>query len=380
MNEDVKNKVIAEMKENIEAGNTEAFATKMMAIVEEAEASVRKDFEDYKASQEVVLPKGYRACTQQEKKWLDCVIKNAQNSTTPSLSDVDTVMPETIFNDIFDELTVEHQLLREVNIINTKNKVKWLLSNGITDGAAVWGDLCDEVAGEIKSSFKAEEIGLQKLTAYMFLCLTLLDLGYEWIMRYCVKVLAEAIAIALEDAIINGNGSKKPVGMIKDETETEGVISYETKTPVEVVDLGASTLGSIFATLTNNAKRAVRDVIMIVNSNDYYTKVLPAVAYKNALGEYSIRTALPIRFVLSEAVAQNKAVIGMGKNYRLLLGLGEDGRMTYSDDFKFLDDVRTVKQKLVGNGKAKDNNSFVYLDITDLQPDYFNVKMTEVSA
>ena len=383
MNEDVRNEVIAEMKQSIEAGNTEAFATKIVNMIDEAKAKVEKDFEAYKASKEVVLPKGYRACTTAEKKWLDnCIsIAKTKGATTPSLSDVDVTMPETIFNEVFEEIKTNHPLLREVDIINTKNKVKWILNTGI-EGAAGWGDLCDEIDDEVKSGFAAEEIGLQKLSAYMFVCLTLLDLGYEWLMRYCVMVLSEAIAVALEDAIVNGNGSKKPVGMIKDIVvdEVEGTISYETKTPVELTDLGAASLGGIFATLTNSSKRAVADVIMVVNSYDYYTKVMPAIAYKNALGEYVVRTPLPMRIVLSEAVATDHAIFGMGKNYKLLLGLGENGIMSYSDDFKFLDDMRTIKQKLVGNGRPKDNASFVYADISALAPDYFNVKVVEEEA
>lgn len=383
MNEDVKNKLIADLKANIENGNTEAFAQKMIDVVEDAEKKVREDFEAYKASKEKVLPKGYRVCTENETKWLDACIELARTkgSTAQSLSNVDVTMPETIFNEVFEEITTKHPLVREVDVIDTKNKVKWLLNTGI-EGAAVWGDLCDAVDGEIKSGFAAEEVVLQKLTAYMFLCLTLLDLGYEWLMRYCVVVLAEAIAVALEDAIVNGNGSKKPIGMSKDIVvdEETGDVTIEDKTPIDITSLDAKTLGSIYASLANGGKRTVKDVIMVVNSNDYYTKVLPAIAYKNALGEYTIRTALPIRVVECNAVAQNKAIFGMGKNYRLLLGLGEDGKLTYSDDFKFLDDVRTIKQKLVGNGRAKDNASFIVANIANLAPDFFNVKVVEEEA
>lgn len=386
MNEDVRNQIVADMEKNIADGNTKAFAQAIVEMnnetskmVEDVKQTILKEFEDYKANS--VLPKGFRQCTEQEKKWLDSAILSVKGATSQSLSGIDAVMPETVFNDIFEEMSVEHELIRELDVINTKNKVKWLLNTGI-EGTAGWGDLCDEIDDEIKQGFKAEELPLQKLSAYMYVCLTLLDLGYEWLMRFCVKTLAEAIAVALEDAVINGNGSKKPIGMIKDIVvdPEDDTTSIETKTPVELTDMGASSLGSIFATLSNSAKRVVRNVIMVVNSNDYYTKVFPAIAYRNALGEYAIRTALPIKIVLSEAVPSNHAVFGMGKNYKLLLGLGENGKLTYSDDFKFLDDVRTLKQKLVGNGRPMDNNSFVYADITNLKPDFFNVKVEEVSA
>ena len=194
--------------------------------------------------------------------------------------------------------------------------------------------------------------------------------------------IGEAIAEALETAIVNGNGTTKPVGMIKNKVvdEEEGTVTYEDKTPIAITSFDPAQMGTIYAGLAiarNGKTRPVTDVICVVNSQDYYKKIIPAVMYRNALGEYVQRTALPVRFVISEAVATNKAVLGMGKLYDLLLGLGKEGKMEYSDEFKFLDDVRTIKQKMFANGLAKDNNAFVVLDIENLQPDYFNVKVVE---
>lgn len=387
MNEDVKAKMVADLKANIEEGKVEEFANKVvemndetLAKVEEIKNQITAEMEEYQNSK--VLPKGFRSCTKEEKKWLDSVIESAKNAQTASTTIIPEQMPTTVIDDIFEYIKENHALLREVNIINTKGKVRWIHNSGKT-GAAVWGELCDEIKGEIKSGFKMNEIGLFKLTAFSYICLTLLDMGYEWLMRYCVMVLGEAIAEALEDAVVNGNGSKKPVGMVKNITVgQDDEEDIEDKTPVVLTDLGAASLGSIFSTLAtapNSKTRPVNDVIMVVNPKDYYTKVMPAIAYKNALGEYVIRTVLPIRIVESAAVAQNSAIFGLGKKYDLMLGLGENGKMTWSDEFKFLDDVRTLKQKLVANGRAKDNYAFVVANITNLKPDYFNVKVEEAS-
>lgn len=376
MNEDVMNARIAEVKADIENGNTEAFATKMLNYMEEVENSVRKDFEAFKNSNEVVLPKGYRACTNAEKKWLDAMTTIAQTkNAATSLTNLDVTIPETIINEVFEEIEVEHELVANIDLINTKNKVKWIFT-GEKTGVAVWGDLCDAVQGEIKAGFVADEMSLQKLTAYMFVCLTILDLGYEWVMRYAVRVLAEAIAVALEEAIVNGTGSKMPIGMTKviaahGATQT---IPATAKQAVTVAKLDAATLGSIASTLSNGGKRAVNEILMVVNPTDYFTKVLPAIAYKNALGEYVVRTPLPVKIVKSAAVAANSAVFGIGKMYKMALGLGEDGKLTYSDDFAFLDDLRTLKIKLVGNGRPMDDNSFVVGDITSLAADVFKVE------
>lgn len=383
MNEDVKMKMVADMKQNIEDGKVEEFANKVVEMndetlqkVEEIKAQITAEMETYKNTK--VLPKGFRECTKDEIKWLDSIIATAQNATTASTVVIPEQMPLTVIDEIFQYIKDNHQLINEVNLINTKGKVRWIQNTGI-EGNAVWGDLCGEIQGEIKSGFKFNELSLYKLTAFSYICLTLLDMGYEWLMRYCVMVLGEAIAEALELAIISGNGSKKPVGMTKDITiGDDDEEEIEDKTPMVITDLGPKTLGDIYAELAqapNGKTRTVSNVIMVVNPLDRYSKVLPAIAYKNALGEYTERTALPIKIVESAQVARNTAIFGLGKKYDLMVGLGTDGKMTWSDEFKFLDDVRTLKQKLVANGRAKDNHAFVVANITNLQADYFNVKV-----
>lgn len=225
MNEDVKNKMVAEMKANIENGEVEKFADKVVEMNDEALAKVEEIKNQLMAEMETynetkVLPKGFRPCSKEEKKWLDCVIEAAQNSQAASTSIIEQQMPLTVIDEIFEYIKENHTLISKVNVINTKGKVRWIQNTGVS-GAAVWGDLCDEISGEIKSGFKFQELGLYKLTAFSYICLTLLDMGYEWLMRYCVMVLGEAIAEALEDAIVNGTGSKKPVGMKKDITIDE---------------------------------------------------------------------------------------------------------------------------------------------------------------
>ena len=52
------------------------------------------------------------------------------------------------------------------------------------------------------------------------------------------------------------------------------------------------------------------------------------------------------------------------------LGSSKNGKIELSDDYKFLEDLRTYKIKLYGNGFPKDDNAFLYLDIENLVPTY----------
>ena len=48
--------------------------------------------------------------------------------------------------------------------------------------------------------------------------------------------------------------------------------------------------------------------------------------------------------------------------------MGMNQKIEYSDEFRFLDDERVYLTKLYANGEAVDNNSFQYLDISQVNP------------
>lgn len=70
--------------------------------------------------------------------------------------------------------------------------------------------------------------------------------------------------------------------------------------------------------------------------------------------------------------------MGMAKKYFAPIGMPKDGRIEYSDEYHFLEDERVYLIKLYGNGMPKDNNAFLVLDISDLQPASY--KVTQVTA
>lgn len=76
--------------------------------------------------------------------------------------------------------------------------------------------------------------------------------------------------------------------------------------------------------------------------------------------------AYEISFVQSAAVEQGKAIVGIKNKY--FGTLAGEKKLEYSDHFKFLDDSRTYKIKMLGNGLPKDNSSFVVVDISGIAP------------
>ena len=77
-------------------------------------------------------------------------------------------------------------------------------------GEATWGELCDEIVKELTSGFVAVDTGLYKLSAFLPVCKTMLELGPEWLDNYVRQVLYEALSNGMEAGIVTGDRNKSP--------------------------------------------------------------------------------------------------------------------------------------------------------------------------
>lgn len=327
--------------------------------------------------QQVLASRGVRQLTSTEKKYYEKLI-DAFKSENPkqALTNPEIVMPETVLDAVFDDLQTQHPLLSHISFTNTRGAIKFLFSMNDFQ-KAVWGKLCAKITEEIEASFSEIDMTLMKLSAFIPVCEAMLDLGPVWLDSYVRQILYEALANGLEDGIINNlNTTTGPVGMIANMTTGSGGVgaaTFTAKTATPITDLQPATLGAQLAKLAVDAAgkaRAIRDVILIVNPTDYFTKVFPATTVMNGAGVY-VNNVLPypMTIIQSAAVASGKAVLGLG--YKYFMGIGMDpraGRIEYSDEFKWLDDERVYKIKLYANGMPMDNNAFQYLDISSLKP------------
>lgn len=85
---------------------------------------------------------------------------------------------------------------------------------------------------------------------------------------------------------------------------------------------------------------------------------------------------VPTKIIQSVAVTAGEAILGMGKRY--FIGVGGKRGIQFSDDYKFLEDKRYYKIVAYANGRPKDNNAFLRLDISKLEPTYLEVNVKDV--
>ena len=335
---------------------------------------------------QILTARGVRQLTKDEKTyWQKFGEAAGSDNAKQAVTNLDLVMPKTVINSVFEDLRENHPLLSAVDFVNTEGAVRMIMN---TDGRqeAAWGTLCAEIVKELTSGFKEVNATLFKLSAFLPVCKAMLDLGPEWLDRYVREILYEAIANGWEAAIVSGDGKNKPIGMNRQVGEgvsvTDGV--YPEKAKVSIKDLYPETIGNLLAQLAvapNGKTRQVTNVIMVVNPVDYFLKLMPSTTVAGADGSYKNDVMpYPVKIITSPSVAEGEARFGLGKRYFAAAGTATNGKIEYSDDYRFLEDERVYLIKGYGNGMPKDNTSFLNLDISGLKPTMFRAVLVEQSA
>ncbi|MDO4720959.1 MAG: phage major capsid protein [Peptostreptococcaceae bacterium] len=335
-------------------------------ILSEAQAMMGEIARDEAANQQARSARNLNYLTADERKYYNAVIEASGFEG----AEVVKLMPPTIIDRVFEDLRKEHPLLAKINFTNTGGVTQWITRTSDAE-AAFWGPLCDAIKKKLSAAFKVEDMNLFKLSAYLPVCKSMLVLGPEWLDRYVRETLSESIALALETAIVSGNGKEQPIGMTRNlEGPVDPSNGYPEKAATAFKEFSPKAIGaSIMAPLTKGGKKIVNaaDIIFIVNPLDYWSKIYPSIMTKDANGQWVSNFIFPMgNIIQSVAVPQNKMITGNAKDY--FMGVGMTQKIEYSDEYKFLEDQRVYITKFLGNGKPLDNDSFKVHDITTMAP------------
>lgn len=367
-------------KELMEAFNSEdetVFAKAMVEFSNNIQQKMIKEaterVQNEQGDAQILVKRGVNALTKNERQYYNEVIEHE------GFAGVEVLVPKTVFERVFEDLVQSHPLLSEIEFVNTTATTEWVYSKGVNP--AWWGKLCEEIKELLDNGFETVQTTLYKLSAFIPVCKAMLVLGPEWLDRYVRTVLVESMYIALEQAIVAGTGKDQPIGVTKDlDSMTNGV--YADKTATKLKDLSPETFGKdVMLPLTkvvlkrdesgevvSETKRVVdpNKVLMIVSPDDYWAKIYPATTYLNAQGAYVKDVLpLPIKVVQSVAMSTGHMSVGLAKDY--FMGIGSQQKVETSDEYRFIEDQRTYLAKQYANGRPKNNESFLYFDISELE-------------
>lgn len=383
-----KQEIMQRMGAAVKEQDTEGFAQAWADLADSIQQQVIGEAEGYVQGidRQILAGRGVRQLTGEETRYYQAVI-GAMRSANPkqALTELEAALPKTTIDAVFEDLAAQHPLLDAINFQNTSGLVEMLVNTG-SKQLATWSPLCAEITKELTGGFKKVNMTLNKLSAFLPVCKAMLDLGPAWLDRYVRAVLQESLYLGLEEAIINGTGKDQPIGMnrqVGDDVSVSGGV-YPEKTPVKLTSLDPVSYGTLLAGMAktpNGNSRVVDRVIMVVNPNDYLTKIMPATTVRSADGSYVSNVfPFPTTVIQSVQVPENRAVIGLADRYFMAIGTAKSGRIEYSDEYHFLEDERVYLIKLYGHGEPLDNNAFVYADISGLAPTVQEVVVKEVKG
>ncbi|GCD13201.1 phage major capsid protein [Clostridium tagluense] len=386
-----KDLIMQELKDNLVAAGKStdegAFAQAFTPFAEAIQENIMEEFKTYQqtADSNILTKRGVHQLTAEETKFYQNMI-GAMQSADPrqAFTTLPSAYPETVIDNVIADIKAAHPLLAAINFTNTTILSKMIVNKqGVQ--LAVWGPINSAITKELEGTIGTIDLTLCKLSAFMPISKDMLEVGPQWIDAYVRSTLSEAIALALETAIITGTGKDEPIGMDRDVSDGVTVTGgkYPKKTPMVVSNLSPLTFGAIAGKLVqapNGKQRPVNNILIVVNPLDYFTKIFPNTTVRSMDGTYSYNVLpFPCTIVQSSAVVANSAIFGLADKYFMGIGAGtKDGKIEYSDDFKFLEDQRVYLSKLIGNGRALDDNAFILADITLMTAAVLEVSVTNI--
>lgn len=383
-----KVQIVQKMQDAFKAGDTEAYSAAMTEFFENIRDQVFSQYEGQRqtADANVLASRGVRQLTSEEHEYFQ-KLGDAMRSENPkqALAELEVVMPKTEINAVFEDLTAAHPLLEFIDFQNTSGLTE-IIYNTHEDQLGTWETLTSAIAQELTSGFKKVPLSMEKYSAFIPVAKSMLDLGPEWLETYVRTILQETIYLGLEEAIINGDGNKKPIGMNRQVGESVNVVGgvYPEKAAVPVTSLDPVTYGAMLSQMTetpNGHQRVVDKVLMVVSPKDYFRKIMPATTIRGADGTYQ-KDVLPYstEIVQSVYVPEGRMILGLPKRYYMGIGTAKSGKIEYSDEYHFLEDERVYLCKLYGHGEPKDNSAFLYCDISGLEPAVLKVEVVSKNA
>ncbi|HEP1785017.1 TPA: phage major capsid protein [Streptococcus suis] len=335
----------------------ENFVTGLEANVSEQVKAAAAEFQEGVLDESILAERGLRRkLTSAERKFF------SEAAQKQKITGLDQMFPETIIEDVYRNLVQEHPLLSLIDMQVGDVKTAFIYGDS-TKKRAFWGAIPADIQQILLDSFKRLDISQSQLSGYIAVPKGYYKLGPSWLASYVIAFLQEVMAASLEEAVVNGDGKEKPLGMMRKLSGDSGGV-YPEKQAIELADLTPSTLAGIRAALAK-AKTDNGQVAVLVNPMTYWSKVFPKLAFRTDAGVW-VTTQLPTgeTIIPLHAVTENKLVFGVPYNY-LLVVAGSVEIQEYRETLA-LQNLDLHIAQFFGKGIAKNENAFFVADISSV--------------
>ena len=229
-------------------------------------------------------------------------------------------------------------------------------------GAYSWSGLTEELKGELGANVKGLVTDLGKLDAYLIIPKAIRELSYQFIDKYFMAILSEALRDGIAYGYLQGTGKEQPIGIYKqiDKTDEDGT-HKDKDVNVDLTKFTPKGLAKAKVYLSNNGKRVVNKIYVICNPEDEANYVAPAIydAEGNLVSSFKNIEVIPCT-----ENPKGKAALTLEGKYTM--GITEVKINEYKETLA-TDDADLIVGKVYANGRAAADNVAYIFDVTKLE-------------
>ena len=237
--------------------------------------------------------------------------------------------------------------------------------------------ITDEIKGELSGTISALNIELHMLSAYLVIPKAIRELSMEFVDRYFMAILSEAMQDGLVKGYLDGDGKTGPIGIFRQIGTTNDDGTNKAKTVLNnITKFSPKGLANVRKTLTNNGKRVVTKLYLICNPADEAEYVDPCMFGEALTGGYVNKTFIDIEKIPDANCPQGKAAFTIDGYYTM----GATGvRVTEYDQTKAMENADLIIANCFANGRAVDDNVAVIFDVTKLEEYTIEVSLADTN-
>ena len=312
---------------------------------------------------------GLRNLSQEEKKFYEN-FKDIKQAFTANQIDI---IPTEIIDRTLDAVKKASPILKRVNMAPANVK-KWIVASH--SGVAVWGALTDAIKGELSAEITSLNIELHMLSAYLVIPKAIRELSLEFVDRYFMAILSEAMQDGLVQGYLDGDGKTGPIGIFRQIETVESAGTNKAKTVLTTVTkFSPKGLAPVRKTLTNDGKRVVDKLYLICNPSDEAEYVDPCMYGEALTGGYVNKSFIDIEKIVDANCPKGKAAFTIAGYYTM----GTTGvRVNEYDQTKAMENADLIIASCYANGRAVDDNVAVIFDVTKLEEYVLPVTQTVI--
>ncbi len=229
-------------------------------------------------------------------------------------------------------------------------------------GAYSWSGLTEELKGALSANVKGLVTDLGKLDAYLIIPKAIRELSYQFIDKYFMAILSEALRDGIAYGYLQGTGKEQPIGIYKQIDKTNDDGTHQDKTVnTDLTKFTPKGLAPAKVYLSNKGKRSVNKIYVICNPEDEANYVAPAIydAEGNLVSSFKNIEVIPCT-----ENPKGKAALTLEGKYTM--GITEVKINEYKETLA-TDDADLIVGKVYANGRATADNVAYIFDVTKLE-------------